>query len=610
MPTYRIRRHPHTNPTRVQAVTAAGQRLESPNVTSPANRANKIANTSRDDWTTRAWEYKRLVGELDYYVRWRSNAVSRARLVPVAIDPYTLTPTPLPDDDPNALVLAELVRSIGGDQQSQLLKRWCAGLTVPGLTYAALIHDPKTQAERWIALSSKELKKSGDTYEVTLDTGDKHTIDETAGEYVVKMWDPDPEQASEPTSPVRANLPVLNEIVRATATIDQASRSRLMGNGIVLVDDTVNLPKSPAPVADTDPDTPTPAASWDEASADDLMDLVIDVATKALQDPESAAAGLPIFATISSAAVKASEAMHHLKFDSDVPTTALDTRERAIRRLALGLEVSPERLLGMGTSTNHWSLWGIDEQDVKLHVEPILELIANTLTAEVFRPALETVGINPALYGIGYDVTELTQDPDRKAEATTAFNAGAITGRAFRQYVGFADEDAYNLDEVDGWVEWAHDRVAQNPAWLPMLAPILALDPTVTLPAVDPGLAPARTGTSSTPALPAGTTQAEPATEPGGTGAVASLLVTMSVRRALELAGKRLTTRTTRIPSGVAAWSVHEHLPAVPASDVPKLITGWDATLTDDVFTASRVERRAFTRVVEKQVTAILTKAR
>jgi hypothetical protein len=309
----------------------------------------------------------------------------------------------------------------------------------------------------------------------------------------------------------------------------------------------------------------------------------------------------PVFMTVGG--VKPADAMAHFKFDTEVSQTALDTRERAIKRLALGLEVSPERLLGLSTS-NHWNAWMVTEDDVKVHLVPVLTLIAAAFTRQVLRPALEVLGINPDLYAIGVDATEITQDPDRKAEALAAHARGAITSTALRRYLGFNDEDGYDLSTMEGWQELARDKAAADPTVWATVAQIAAPADAALPPMPEPTALPA----APAPAAPALPNESAPTSSE----AASRVVIAMCTERAVELAGKRMMTRSNRglIPDGTPPAEYHQHLVPPAPNEVLRLIAGWDTLATAELLASAGVDRSRLTRLVEAAAINRLTRSR
>lgn len=573
------------------SLTAAAQRISD-----PAKSLRKSGNSGRgeDDWQTAAWAMLDKVGELSYYVGWRSASVSRCRLVASDVDPETGDPTGSTENEK----VRQIVQGIGGSTagQAQMLKRLATFLTVPGDGFVAMVvRDPNAQedesgavldrlgppgvpVEEWLAVSRDELKgKGSDDFTIALPDGTKHKFDKDR-DILVRVWNPHPRLSTEADSPVRANLVTLNEIQRASAQIDNASKSRLVGNGIVFVPSEMSLPNQVAPTA-AGGTLGTTAPALASAQAQDLQDLIFDVANTAYEDQNSMAALLPIIATVPGEWTKN---VTHLKFDSQVSETAIKTRDSAIRRLAMGLDVAPERLLGLGSNSNHWSAWAIGEDDVKVHIAPVLETICEALTREILRGELLDAGLDPDQFVVWYSIEELTQDPDKKDEAKDGYDRGAVNSDALVKHLGFDADDGYDLSTPAGWKAWAIDRVKQDPALITTLAPLIGeVVAAVPAPAATPALDP--------PTPPEDTTEpdAEPEVEPdsGDTeasqvAAAVSALADTFVCRALELANKRRRTRANADQyRGVPVHLAHRGMDPVEAGDVHRLIEGWDASV-------------------------------
>lgn len=589
-----------------KALTAAAQ-----TITDATAFKKSVSTPGRDaDWQADAWQYTKHVGELDYYLRWRSGSVSRCRLVASDVDETGQPTGRLPETDsgeltPEARAVQDIITSIGvsATGRSKMLKRLAYILSVPGECWVAmLVRNPAKEEntnngvgqttapilpdspEQWFVFDRSEIKTQGDDVVLTLPDGMRHTYDDSV-DLLFRVWDASPRNAQQATSPIWSNLDTLNEIVRTTATIDNASKSRLTGNGIFLVPQEVSLPTQATPIpappttAPPAPD-PIPPMVGMHASAQDFQDLLFDVATAAMKDPDSLAANLPIVATVPG---EQSKNFQWIRASSDIPETALKTREAAIRRLATGLDVSPERLLGVGANSNHWSAWNIDETDVRIHVAPLVEMICDAFTEMVLRPKLIDAGIDPDAYVVWYDTTDLAQDPDKRDEAKDAYDRGAINSAALREYFGLDPDSGYDLETTDGWLAMMLDRIAADPATLPVFQPMLQQLMTGKLATMIPDapIAPAITQ-SPQPAQPPPAPTAEPASGPPAQTAAVQVMARFCVTRALELANKRRRTRANSdlfrdIPIELA----HTKLTTVPREQAFELIKGWDTGLTD-----------------------------
>lgn len=573
------------------ALTAASTPIRDP----AKDLKTSTFGSSAATWQDEAWEFLDEVGELRYHVEWLASSVSRGRLIASDVDPMTGEPTGTTESD----VVASLVHDIGSGlaAQSQLLYRLAVILSVPGEGYLAMIApDPSGEGpfgddaagEQWLALSRDEVRKDA-RGDITIDlpTGHSHAFD-TENDLLFRVWNQHPRKASEADSPVRAARKALLEIRRSTARIDNASRSRAVGNGVMFLPEELSLPGTRS-----DPDEPA------RASADDLQDMLMEVATTAVDQPDSLAAFLPIMATVPG---EWADKVSHVKFDSDVTPTTLTTRDSAIRRLALSLNTSPERLLGIGANSNHWSAWAIDENDVKVHIAPILETICDALTQNVLRPMLRRIGIDADKYTVWYDTTPLTQDPDRKDEARDAYDRGAITAEAYRRYLGFDDADGYMLDTADGWRALAADRAARDVTLIPMLAPLLDAEAgQIDAAAIPPGGAPAAPATVDTDI---------PATEDAARTAAARVVLSLCVARALELANKRRRSRADRARlADTPIRDAHTVLGPVGAEEAREHLAGWSDEVPDAALHDAGVDPDRLRAVVQRVALAAQTSA-
>jgi hypothetical protein len=598
-----MRRSRHTPlARRAQAITAAATRVGAPEA--DPTQGFGVSLPKPAEWAEKAWEYVQRIGELSYYVSWRSNAISRAFLIGATVDPLTGLPSAIEEDDRVGQLVASIVRDIGGSDQPQLLKRLTVFFTVPGEGYAAMLVD-KDGNERWYAFSRDEVSATGGQKLIfTLPDKTKHEFQPEL-DLFFRMWDPDDRRAWDAKSPVRANLDVLQEIMRATQTIDNANSSRLIGKGVLFVPDEMNLPSQPAPRADRDTNS-APDPEWESSNSQDLQDLLFQVGTTAYKDQNSMAANFPIVAAVPG---EYADKIKHITFGTDIPETALKTREAAIRRLALGLDVSPERLLGLSVG-NHWSAWAIGEDDIRLHIVPVLEIIAEAFTRFVLNPALEILGIEIGSYVVHYDTSRLTQDPDRKAEALQANAVGALTNAALLRYLGFNEDDGYDLETLDGWKELARDKAARDITQLPMLAPLAAPDGGLDI--AEPAALPAAEPAAPPPVDDSAPAEGDANSEPTQTAAVGRALIEVGTRRALELAGKRMMTRNNRysVPQSAPAHEIYRHLLKPAPGDVPKLILGWDAIVSEAMLTTAGLTRVEFKRQVQvKALSALLRRS-
>ncbi|AKF14272.1 portal protein [Mycobacterium phage Vincenzo] len=589
----RVTRRPKGSPAR-RSLTAASQPVLD---TRKAFRA-VAGNIGRADWQAEAWDSMDMVGELRYYVGWRASSCSRVDLIASEIDDETGKPTGgIRDDDPDGLRFLQIVKAMAGGPlgQAQLLKRAAECLTVPGEHYIVLLdqgdkNNDGTPRHNWYAVTREEVKnKGGDETDIELPDGTLHPYNKRR-DTMFRVWNPRPRRAQEPDSPVRACLDSLREIIRTTKKIRNASKSRLIGNGVVFLPQELSLPSAQAPTAEpADPDLPVPIVTGVPA-ADELSNLLFQTAEAAVDDEDSQAALIPLLATVPGEHL---QKIFHLKIGNEITEVEIKTRNDAIARLAMGLDVSPERLLGLGSNSNHWSAWQIGDEDVQLHIKPVMEVLCAAIYREVLVKVLRGEGIDPDKYVLWYDASGLTVDPDKTDEATAAKEQGAITHEAYRRYLGLADEDGYDLETLEGAQAWARDAIVADPTLITTLAPLLEgtdlgeIEFPVPQPALPPGESD-QTDEDTEGGEPATEDNAGSDTAGAGVSSVADMVLAerLLTTRALGLAGKRRvnvrdTAQKARL-TGIAPHDYHRVMGPVADADIPRLIAGWDEGLEEE----------------------------
>ena len=58
-----------------------------------------------------------------------------------------------------------------------------------------------------------------------------------------------------------------------------------------------------------------------------------------------------------------------IKFDTGLSEQAIELRKEAILRFAYSMDFPPEIMTGQDAA-NHWSAWYVDENAIKVHIEP------------------------------------------------------------------------------------------------------------------------------------------------------------------------------------------------------------------------------------------------
>lgn len=438
------------------------QRRRDPNALTASAAILTGANPSRakldtQAWQELAWSFYDDIGELRFAVNWLANALSRVNLV-AAVPPRNQGEEPTPinlEADPGMAAQVALVAEIAGGVtgQGQLLAQLTRSLVVPGVGYIHATADDLTDSfSTWRALSNDEAKKSGDRLEVAdPETGEWNELG--TNDLLIKVWRSHPRKSWLPDSPVRAVMSSLNEIRLLSMRVAADARSRLKGAGIVFLPDDVQFPAGQTGTADG------PVS----AQSDDFIQVLMEVGSIAMADQESPAATVPLFATTSGEFLAQ---IQHLKFWTEFDNNLLPLREAGIKRFALGMDMPPEVVLGLG-DTNHWSAWQISEEGITLQVEPLAETICHALTIGFYQPALRAAGLDPNSAIVWYDTTDLTNRPDLTTAATTAHASVKISDTAYRRYIGVEEDDAPEPDE------FRKNTLVNVAAGAPTMAPVM-----------------------------------------------------------------------------------------------------------------------------------------
>lgn len=399
------------------------------NVTNASREGRRVPKTT--EWQREAWYFYDTIGELRFGANWLGNALSRTTLR-VEVDG-------VPQEDGPAVDALDVLFG-GPTGQGQMLSAFGVHLTVAGEAYLVGKVKPGEGEEgdeddEWAVMSTEEIKQSGNSKSKwTIDRGDgkKETLDGNEG-LVIRLWRSHPRKYVEADSPTRAVIPILREIEQLTKHVAATIDSRLAGAGILLL---------PSEMSFT---SPTPDdESGDHLDDDPFMRGLTEAMTIPIQDRGSASAVVPLVIKAPGAVLANAT---HLKFSTPFDEATQELRTEAIRRLALGMDLPPEIMLGTA-GINHWGAWQVDEAAIKMHVEPLLELIVDALTKWYLVPALEGMGEDPSGVSIGFDTSDLRLRPNRATQAIELYDRLELSGETLRRETGFEESDAPDAEEI------------------------------------------------------------------------------------------------------------------------------------------------------------------
>jgi hypothetical protein len=393
----------------------------------------------RQDWQAECYRHYGICGEARFAAKFFGHSVSRATLHVAQVVAGQQVET---DTGPGADLLTDLFN--GKDGQTQMLDSIGTHLTIAGECY--LVGRQVDNIDTWEIISCLEMVVSGNNWQINYGNG-LPAVQLTEEDVVIRIWLPSPAHRIEADSPFRALLPILSEIEWLTRHVFAQITSRLAGSGILIMPQGMTFPPPPnAVTADgTEPARPT-------NDADSFMATLADAMMSPIEDPSSPSAIVPIVVTAPDDTI---DKPRLLTFWSELDAASMGLRNEAIRRFALGMDLPPEQVLGMsGTaggatgSVSHWGAWQVEESTIKLHIEPMLDVVVNAITVGYYRPLMPEGDTSV----VAYNSSALRLRPDRSKEAFELYDRGLITPDALLRENGFSTEDMPAPEQFKRWL--------------------------------------------------------------------------------------------------------------------------------------------------------------
>jgi hypothetical protein len=291
------------------------------------------------DWQAEAWDFYDTCGELRYAANWMGNSLSRATIYAADVDADG-QPTGTPTTNPRALAAAHDLLG-GPSNQAQILQQVGVHLTIAGDAYI-IGETPVDQQgiplpdDEWYVASTDELSFRSGGWFIDRGNGRRPLAEDRT--VIIRVWNSHPRKKWQADSPVRAVLPVLRELRQLQRVSGQQMDSRLAGAGLLILPIGVQFPE------------PTLDSRLANPGADPLMLSLAENIMVPLEDPEDSSRLVPMTLRVPPEAV---DKVKLVTFASQLWAENTTLREACIRRLALGLDMPAEALLGTA-SLNHW----------------------------------------------------------------------------------------------------------------------------------------------------------------------------------------------------------------------------------------------------------------
>lgn len=593
MPKPMISREPGTD---LEPVTFASELL------SPIAQAVKINpvdplwdnfRLTSASWQREAWRFYHCIPELHFAANYIGAACSRVRIFVQHLNKYGVPDGEVTED----LRIAAIADTLFGGPaaKAQALKMIGVNQTIAGQCF--IVGRAKRNllgSDKWAVVSTSAMKRNNGGYSVNLGGSRKPEVLLAGTDLVLDLWNPDDEYPARADSPTQACLNVLAELEELMLYEFSQIDSRLSGAGVVFL---------PAEMSNGPSDSSTAPQS-----ATDVFNQFAQVAQASRRGRGTAAGVVPNFLEIPGEYIGRMQDKP-MRFDSELSDKLTAYKESAVRRLATGMNMPAEILTGMG-DVNHISVWSIEESFVKIHIEPMMNLICDGLTQSYLKPLILAMGKDPDRYTLAFDTAPLTVRASRLQDTINLYNLDIVSAEEVLLAGNYNPLTAPPSDK-EQTKRFVRELMLRDPTLVAVPALVEAADLDIDMPEPAlaapgevpgdpnaPGPPPPPTPEPSTdnqrrpvdprstdtgPSRPAAN-QGTPILASGAdlSGHAVYAAANVVVRRALEIAGGRLLTRDHRgrFP-GVAKFDIHTKIRVTPGQAQEALAGAFDHIALD-----------------------------
>lgn len=376
------------------------------------------------EWQAEAADLYNLVPELRYGIYWIASSASRASLV-ISRNPTgdQSEPSEVPRDHPAWEPLHELAPT--APEQAMMLYRIITLMKLLGRW--RLVGFDTAEGRQWVVTSEYDYRESGSGVWVHDATTGRDFEMARESVWSIPMLMPHPIRSIEPDAPTRALIPTLHELIDLSGHVQTAAKSRLAGAGLLLI------PNSISTVA------PGQSTGVNPPEGNPVMHALTRTSQASFRSPTDVSRHLPV---ILEGQQEALNAIRHLTLATPFDERVDSLRTSAVRRIAIGLDIPPEVLTGMG-DLNHWTAWQVESSGQRVNIEPTLNFVCRELTVKFLRPALKAMGLPDAdEYLVDYDAAGAQSEANKGDLALAAYELGVISADAARLSLGYSSDDA------------------------------------------------------------------------------------------------------------------------------------------------------------------------
>lgn len=541
------------------------------------------------DWQSEAWRLYDIVPELHKISGRIGDSLAQARLYVTEVDDTGEETGEVQDEAIRRLAAVPLGT---GAQRDDCLRLAGIDLAIGGecwIVGEGAATSPEKAEGSWFVVTGSAFKKEGGNLKVRRPKtrGGKYLELVDGADILIRCWNPHPNDTDQADSFTRSAIVPLREIELLTKREFAELDSRLTGAGVMFLPEGVDFPREES----------------DPAGLAGFMAVLQRAAAASIRDQSDARAMVPILATVPDAVLPYLDQLKPITFWSELSAEIGNMKDKAIIRLASSAEIPAEVVTGIGDA-NHWTAWLISDEGIRWIKAGYLGPLADALTRGFLRLALASMGVaNPERYAFTFDTSTLAAKPNRLDEALQ------LHDRFLIQDTEVVRAGAFDPDQMPT----IQERAAQIVLKLLTTQPDLILDPEVQrllgLPNVksvglpptadqnadggnpDPGNDPVQDGPPNQGQAPAEPDPSETRALTEALGArvralgapsmpalpspvaVFNAAAKLTIYRALELAGGRLTTPQERRGrwADVPRHELHHHVGPVTRDKAAKV---------------------------------------
>lgn len=234
---------------------------------------------------------------------------------------------------------------------------------------------------------------------------------------------PDPRDRRVADSPFQPILGPAEELLTLEALSRSQSRSRMSQAGILLRPSEAEFPQ----------------VDENGNQVDSFGEDLERAMTAPIRDEYDPSALVPLDLEVPGETI---QQFRHLTFGREYDERLQERIERAIGRIAVGLDIPPSLLLGIA-DLNHWNAWLVQEDTYRGHVEPLALRVG-----EILSTTAETLEIGSHVEVLP-DPTDLLARRSSVRDAMDAARLGAVGLEYVRDVIGAGEDDAPSDEELE-----------------------------------------------------------------------------------------------------------------------------------------------------------------